>query len=117
MGVNINHKISTSRNLRKNMTEAEKRLWSRLRSHQILGLKFRRQHPIGNYIVDFACLERKLVIELDGGQHLGDKKDKLRDAWLENEGFKVIRFWNDQVLKETEAVVEDILRNAESPSP
>ena len=99
------------------MTEAEKRLWSRLRSRQILGLKFRRQHPIGNYIVDFACLERKLVIELDGGQHSGDKQDKERDAWLENEGFKVIRYWNDQVLRETEAVVEDILRNTDSPSP
>jgi very-short-patch-repair endonuclease len=117
VGVNINHKTSIARNLRKNMTEAEKRLWSKLRSCQIHGLKFRRQHPIGNYIVDFACLERKLVIELDGGQHMGDKQDKKRDQWLVNEGFKVIRYWNDQVLKETEAVVEDIMRNADSPSP
>ena len=117
MGVNINHKTSTSRNLRKNMTEAEQRLWSRLRSRQLLGLKFRRQHPIGNYVVDFVCLEKNLVVEVDGGQHLGDKQDRERDAWLENEGFKVIRYWNDQVLRETDAVVEDVLRKANSPSP
>jgi len=67
--------------------------------------------------VDFVCLEIKLIIEIDGGQHLGDKQDSERDAWLENEGFKVIRYWNDQVLRETDAVVEDVLRNANSPSP
>jgi very-short-patch-repair endonuclease len=99
------------------MTEAEKRLWSRLRSRQILELKFRRQHPIGNYIVDFACLEKKLIIEIDGGQHSGDKRDEIRDSWLGGEGFKILRYWNNQVLNETDAVVEDIFRKSNSPSP
>ncbi|MDT8396969.1 MAG: endonuclease domain-containing protein, partial [bacterium] len=93
------HKTSISRNLRKNTTRAEQRLWSRLRSRQLLGLKFRRQHPIGNYVVDFVCLEKNVVIEVDGGQHLDDVRDKERDQWLSNEGYGILRYWNDQVLK------------------
>jgi len=80
-------------------------------------MKFRRQHPVGDYIVDFVCLEIKLIIEVDGGQHSGDIRDEIRDSWLSGEGFKILRYWNNQVLNETEAVVEDILRNTDSPSP
>jgi len=76
---------------------------------QILGLKFRRQHPAGNYILDFACIDAKLVIEVDGGQH-GElqTQDKTRTLWLEAQGWKVLRFWNNEVLQNTEGVLESI---------
>jgi very-short-patch-repair endonuclease len=73
-------------------------------------MKFRRQHPIGSIVVDFVCLEKKLVIEVDGGQHAKEnEKDLSREEWLASEGFKVLRYWNDEVLKETKSVMEDIL--------
>jgi very-short-patch-repair endonuclease len=94
----------------KRLTDAEKRLWSQLRSKQLFGMKFRRQHPIGPFIVDFVCLEKKHVIEVDGGQHSkGSDKDLKRDEWLASEGYKVLRYWNDDVLKETKSVLEDVL--------
>ena len=112
MGVNKNkqeHKTEFAKRLRRNMTDAERRLWSKLRSKQFLGMKFRRQHPIGPFIVDFVCLENNLVIELDGGQHaLDDDKDSARDEWLINEGFTVLRYWNNEALMETSSVLEDI---------
>ncbi len=74
------------------------------------GLKFRRQQPIGSYIVDFVCFSKMLVIEVDGGQHAENEKDKQRDAWLRGEGFKVLRFWNNEVLQNIEGVLETILR-------
>jgi very-short-patch-repair endonuclease len=91
------------------MTEAESCLWQYLRMRQILGLKFRRQHPAGNYILDFACIDAKLVIEVDGGQH-GElqTQDKTRTLWLEAQGWKVLRFWNNEVLQNTEGVLESI---------
>ncbi len=97
-----------ARGLRQHSTDAEKKLWQRLRSKEFGGLKFRRQEPVGPYIVDFVCFEKKLVIELDGGQHaLGGalEKDKLRDEWLTSEGFKVLRFWNNDVLNKLEGVL------------
>jgi len=98
-----------ARTLRKNQTDAEKLLWRHLRNRQANGWKFRRQHVIGQYIVDFACLERKLIIELDGGQHAGQVGyDKARTAFLESKGFRVMRFWNNTVLAETNAVLEAI---------
>ena len=96
------------RQLRKNMTEAEHVLWFRLRSHQVEGHKFRRQHPIGHYVVDFVCLEKKLVVEVDGSQHMDDPKDERRTRWLESEGYRVMRFWDNDVLVETDAVLEVI---------
>jgi lysyl-tRNA synthetase class 2 len=96
--------------LRHNMTDAERRLWSRLRSNA-LGYKFRRQHGLGPYIVDFVCLERRLVIEVDGGQHNqipGIAYDMRRTAWLEGESYRVLRFWNNDVLLATNDVVETI---------
>ena len=85
-------------------------MWSALRNRQMSGKRFRRQMPIGPYIVDFVCLENKLIIEVDGGQHTQNADyDAERTAWLEAEGFRVIRFWNNQVLEEKEAVREAIL--------
>ena len=98
-----------SRQLRKNLTDAERTLWNILRKRQVSGCKFRRQVPIGSYIVDFVCLENKLVIEVDGGQHTKlESYDAARTAWLEREGFRVIRFWNNQVLTDTDSVQDAI---------
>ncbi|MEK7617523.1 MAG: endonuclease domain-containing protein [Patescibacteria group bacterium] len=105
----INHKIQIARKLRNNPTDAEKKLWYFLRSYRILGIKFRRQQPIGRYVVDFVCLPKKLIIELDGSQHLNSKSDEVRDDWLNKEGFTVLRFWNNEVLQNIEGVMEKIL--------
>ena len=108
-GIKISSK-GTSRNLRNNSTDAETKLWSALRSRQLGNFKFRRQVPIGKYIVDFICHEKKLIVEVDGGQHLESNTDEKRTVWLQSRGYRVIRFWNDQVLKETDAVLEEIIR-------
>ena len=107
------------RSLRRNMTDAERLLWKRLRGCQVKGYKFRRQHPFNDFILDFVCLEAKLVIEIDGGQHNGSTQDVVRDQVLENAGFRVMRFWNNQVLNEIESVVESIWLELErlTPSP
>jgi very-short-patch-repair endonuclease len=100
-----------SRRLRGSMTVAEQKLWSMLRKRQIGGFKFRRQHPLGSFILDFACLEAKLVIEVDGGQHADQQDyDKQRTDWLQRQGYHVIRFWNNEVLNDIEAVKEAIWR-------
>ena len=98
-----------ARDLRSRMTDAEALLWMLLRNRRIAGAKFRRQHPAGRYILDFYCEEKKLGIELDGGQH-GEavKYDQQRDDWLHAQGIQVLRFWNNQMLAETEAVMEAI---------
>ncbi len=83
------------------MTDAEIRLWHRLRSRQLAGYKFRRQHPYLDYVLDFVCLERCLIVEVDGGQHLENERDQARDWRLQEAGFRVLRFWNNQVLQET----------------
>jgi len=95
-----------AKKLRKSLTEAERLLWSYLRNRQ-LGVKFRRQEPIGRYIVDFVCFEKRLVVEVDGGQHGGSYDDE-RDRWLNMQGFRVLRFWNNEVLKNIEGVLEVI---------
>src|SRR5579864_2315190 len=98
-----------ARHPRKTMTDAEQRLWHRLRQRQLGGCRFRRQAPIGPFVVDFVCFERKLVIELDGSQHLQlMEHDTERTAWLESQGFRVLRFWNSVVFEELESVVEAI---------
>ena len=97
------------RSLRRNMTDAERKLWSILRGKQMDGLKFRRQHPYEDYILDFVCLEKKLIVEVDGGQHQErSAEDKARTEVLENAGFRVLRFWNNEVLRQTDAVAERI---------
>jgi len=90
--------IEYARRLRGNMREAEKLLWARLR-RKTLEVQFRKQAPIGSYIVDFVCFERRLIIELDGGQHSERSENMERDTWLRKQGFKVLRFWNNGVLR------------------
>ena len=103
-------KISRARQLRQRSTDAETALWHELRNRQLLGYRFKRQHPIGPYIVDFVCLEQKLVVELDGGQHLESVEyDKERSSYLNDMGLTVARFWNNQVLAEMDGVKEAIL--------
>ena len=107
-----------ARQLRKNLTDAEQALWQILRNRQVSGYRFRRQAPIGPYIVDFVCFENRLVIEVDGGQHVEQADyDAERTAWLESAGFRVIRFWNNQVLGEREAVKDEIWVVVEGLSP
>ena len=98
------------RTLRKRMTDAENALWRVLRGRQLEDCKFRRQHPYGDHILDFVCLEQKLVIEVDGGQHLDSARDARRDAHLRDSGFTVLRFWNDDVLTDGIAVADEIAR-------
>ena len=101
--------IQRARKLRSNPTDAERMLWRHLRLRQFAGQKFRRQRPIGPYIVDFVCLEKKLVIEVDGGQHIKQKaSDAKRDAWLRSQGLEVLRFWDHEVLKEIDHVKQAI---------
>jgi very-short-patch-repair endonuclease len=107
-----------ARKLRLNQTEVERRLWSRLRARQLWGVKFRRQHPIGPFIVDFCCLERRLVIELDGGQHAAQvKADQKRSAFLERSGYRVLRFWDNAVMEDIQAVLEQIDAILKHPHP
>jgi very-short-patch-repair endonuclease len=103
------------------MTDAELRLWMRLSRKQIDGHAFRRQVPIGTYVVDFVCLKRRLVIEVDGSQHATEREeDDRRTAWLESRGFRVMRFWNNEVLQNLDGVTEAIraaMRNEPPPRP
>ena len=101
-------KTGFARQLRREMTDAEQRLWYHLRNRALMGFKFRRQHPVGPYVVDFACLEVGLVVELDGGQHACDPRDAPREAFLEARGFRVLRFWNNDVLQQAEDVLSAI---------
>ena len=100
----------TARRLRTTMTDAERRLWSALRGRRLRGFKFRRQHPLGPFVVDFACLDHRLVIEADGGQHADSVEDERRTAWLERRGWRVLRFWNNDIFANPEGVQEAILR-------
>jgi len=101
--------VKAAINLRKNSTEVERYLWKYLRGSQLEGFKFRRQQPLGKYIVDFANFKRKIVIEVDGGQHAVESaKDRERDKWLRKEGFEVLRFWDNEVLKNIEGVLKVI---------
>lgn len=115
--------LNKAKSLRSNQTEAERKLWHHLRAHRFLGLKFKRQKPIGHYIVDFICMEHHLIIELDGGQHADQTDyDQQRDAWLRTKGYTVLRFWNNEVLQQTEAVLERVREStvafaALSPNP
>ena len=107
--------------LRKDMTDAERRLWYHLRGHRFEGAKFKRQKPIGSFIVDFVCMESRLVIELDGGQHADNTGyDQRRDAWLTANGYRVLRFWNNEVMQNLPGVLERIreaLGFTDAPSP
>ena len=100
-----------ARTLRKQQTPQETKMWNLLRNHRYKNLAFKRQHPIGNYIVDFICLEKKIIIEIDGGQHnepANIEYDKQRTSFLEAKGYKVIRFWNNDIDKSIKAVFLEI---------
>ena len=102
--------LATARGLRANSTDAERRLWYYLRHRRLSGYRFRRQVPIGRFVVDFACIRARLIVEIDGGQHAESIVEDLeRTLYLARAGFRVIRFWNDEVLQRTEAVLESIL--------
>ncbi len=101
-----------ARELRKNLTDAERQLWTNIRRRQLGGCRFRRQHPIGPFIVDFVCLEAKLVVELDGRQHAEAeraRRDAGRTKWLQDEGYRVLRFWNNDLTQNIDGVLETIL--------
>ena len=89
-------------------------MWSAVRHRRLSRYRFRRQHPIGPYIVDFACTEHALVIEVDGGQHVDNSADECRTAWLQSHGWKLLRFWNNDVLTNTNGVIDTILRAIEA---
>ena len=106
-----------AKQLRKIPTDAENLLWRHLQRRQIEGFEFRRQQPIGKYIVDFVCLTKKIVIEIDGGQHAIYKEiDRIRDAWLRTNGFSVLRFWNTELFENLEGVLETIRNELVTPS-
>ncbi len=108
-----------ARNLRKNPTEAEKRLWRYLRSLKGEGFHFRRQVPLGRYIVDLCCHSAKLVIEADGGQHADEQAyDAERTAWLQSQGYRVLRFWNNEIFENIDGVTQTVLAALKStPTP
>jgi len=107
-----------AKNLRKKSTDTENYLWLFLKNRQIEGIKFRRQEPLGRFILDFVSYDRKIVIEVDGGQHNLDKdKDRARDRWLKSQGYEVIRFWDHDVLENKDVVLEVIREKLLTPHP
>ena len=102
------------RRLRRNSTDAEMQLWFKLRDRRLSGLKFLRQYPIGPYVADFVCRDRRLIVEVDGGQHSDSSRDRIRDAALAAEGYRILRFWNTDVLSNIDGVLTAILSELES---
>ena len=122
IGMRAADKIRTgmARRLRRDSTNAELRLWNKLRSRSIDGQKFVRQEPIGRYVVDFMCREKRLIIEVDGGQHNDSAEDSIRDQWLRDHNYRVLRFWNNEVMSNMDGVLEMIaaaLAEAAPPHP
>ena len=103
--------------LRIDMTDAERKLWAALRARRLAGFKFRRQRRIGPFIVDFVCMEHRGIVEADGGQHADNNYDLRRTAWLEQRGWRVIRFWNNEILENIDGVHHAILQILDEPSP
>jgi very-short-patch-repair endonuclease len=100
-----------AKQLHRNMTPAEVRLWARLRAHRLEGIHFRNQHAIGNYVVDFCAPRKKLIIELDGSQHMEKEGyDKKRTEYLESKGYTVLRFWNNDVMNDIDSVIRAIIQ-------
>jgi very-short-patch-repair endonuclease len=111
-----------ARRLRSNPTDAELRLWQRIRRKQLYGCRFRRQVPLGPYVADFVCIERSLIVEVDGGQHSWrETQDLRRTAWLEAKGWRVVRFWNNEVMENIAGVLErlviELSDNGDIPHP
>ena len=108
--------LQRARHMRREPTDAERKLWQHLRAGRLGDLKFRRQHLVPPCIVDFCCIDKRLVVELDGSQHSPDT-DATRTGYLETQGFHVLRFWNNDVLLKTDSVLEAILNAAHAPDP
>ncbi len=115
-GANV-AKTRLARRLRKNSTPAERRLWRYLRSRSLGGFKFVRQQPLGPYVVDFICREKRLVVEVDGGQHAENERDARRDEWLLKHRYRILRFWNNEVLGNIEGVWDTIFAAASAAAP
>ena len=109
--------VPQARKLRRDTTDAERLLWKHIRSRKLAGLKFRRQHPVGRYVADFCCEEEKLIIELDGGQHADAvDRDEQRTLYIGKFGYRVVRYWNNEVLSNVVGVLADIRSHAEDGS-
>jgi very-short-patch-repair endonuclease len=107
----------TARRLRREQTPAEQVLWRHLRTKRMCNIKFRRQHPIGCYFVDFCSIQQKLIVEVDGGQHADQSaEDEVRSSFLKSYGYRVLRFWNDQVLENTDEVLAEIEKSLSTDS-
>ncbi len=115
--VRVKGLTGVARRLRKNSTDTEQLLWRHLRDKAIEGFKFRRQQPIGRYVVDFVNLEKKVIVELDGGQHSLEPGDRIRDEWARAEAYKVLRFWDNQIFGNLEDVLENIRNALLTPHP
>ena len=109
--------IKFAKTLRTNQTDAEHKVWYALRAGRLMHYKFKRQVPITEFIVDFVCFEQKLVVEIDGGQHAESGRDALRDAKLIKMGFRVLRFWNNDVIQHLEGVLMTILEHLQATTP
>ncbi len=113
----IREKTLRARMLRRDMTDAERALWYLLRSRRFSGFKFRRQVPVGPYVADFLCFDRRIVVECDGSQHAENLRDARRDAWLAANGFRTLRFWNHDVLRSRDAVADTLFAALSSDLP
>lgn len=111
---NAEVRIKRARSLRQSMTDAERKLWFALKGRRFQNHKFRRQVPIGFYIADFISFEQRLIVEVDGGQHAESVYDKARDAWLRENNFEIVRYWNNNVLQNLDGVLEDLWRRLTS---
>ena len=109
--------LAKAHRLRREMTDAERRLWSMLRNRQLAGAKFRRQQPIGPFIADFVCQDRRLIVEADGGQHAENTTDARRTAFLKAKGYRVLRFWNNDILNNSDGVAQVIADALSIPHP
>jgi very-short-patch-repair endonuclease len=109
--------IKFAKALRTNQTDAELKVWQALRASRLMNYKFKRQVPIGDFIVDFVCFEKKLMIEIDGGQHLDSKKDLARDAKLNVQGYQVLRFWNNEIIQNFDGVLSVISQHLQMATP
>ena len=109
--------LAKAQRLRRQLTDAERKLWSVLRNRQLDGAKFRRQQPSGPFIADFVCQDRRLIVEADGGQHSGNASDARRTAFLERKGYRVLRFWNNDILRNVNGVAQVIADALSTPHP
>jgi len=110
--------VPLAKGLRRQSTDVERKIWYYLRDRRFEEIKFRRQYPVGKYIVDFVCVEKKLIIEFDGSQHAWNpKRDKIRDEWLNSQGYRILRFWNNDVTENVNGVLETIRHALSDPHP